>query len=108
MDFVYDYMFHLLNEYARLLKFEPKIPEGAVELCSETMACHSDGVEKKFMLESLVKSPSDTSPCTLPPPYEPRVLAAFLRRKANSIRQVGTWENNFYESLKNNSKSITS
>ncbi|XP_027084559.1 uncharacterized protein [Coffea arabica] len=108
MEFVYDYMFHLLYEYAKLLRFEPKIPEGAMEICSETMACHSNGTEKKFMLESLVKSPSDNTPCTLPPPYEPRVLGAFLRRKANSIRQVETWENNFYESLENGSKSKTS
>ncbi|KAL3498817.1 hypothetical protein ACH5RR_041549 [Cinchona calisaya] len=104
MDFVYDYMFHLLNEYANLLRFEPKIPEGAVELCSETMACDAnEGPEKNFMMESLVKSPSYTSPCSLPPPYEPRVLGAFIRRKANSMRQVETWENNFYENLiKNN------
>ncbi|XWS49920.1 hypothetical protein CRYUN_Cryun12cG0044300 [Craigia yunnanensis] len=39
MDYIYDYMYHLLNEYAKLLKFEPRIAEGAVELCSEVMAC---------------------------------------------------------------------
>ena len=48
-NYVYDYMFHLLNEYAKLLKFEPKIPEGDMELRSETWACSANGTEKKFM-----------------------------------------------------------
>ncbi|XWS48941.1 hypothetical protein CRYUN_Cryun13aG0120400 [Craigia yunnanensis] len=38
MDYIYDYMYNLLNEYAKLLKFEPRIPKGALELCSEVMA----------------------------------------------------------------------
>ncbi|OMO58670.1 Lipopolysaccharide-modifying protein [Corchorus olitorius] len=102
MDYIYDYMFHLLNEYAKLLKFEPKIPEGAVELCSEVMACQAEGLEgrkKQFMMESLVKGPSTTSPCTLPPPYEIPTLAAFLRRKINSIMQVKKWETSYWENL---------
>jgi len=66
MEYVYDYMFHMLNEYASLLKFEPQVPQGAVELCSETMACYANGAQKKFMMESLVKRPSVTSPCTMP------------------------------------------
>ncbi|XWS38383.1 hypothetical protein CRYUN_Cryun19dG0126400 [Craigia yunnanensis] len=102
MDYIYDYMYHLLNEYAKLLKFEPKIPEGAVELCSEVMACHAEGLEgrkKNFMMESLVKGPSITSPCTLPPPFEPQTLAASVRRKINSIMQVKKWEKGYWESL---------
>ncbi|KAK7394794.1 hypothetical protein VNO78_15333 [Psophocarpus tetragonolobus] len=39
MKFVYDYMFHVLSEYARLLRFEPIILEGAVEICSENLVC---------------------------------------------------------------------
>ncbi|KAL4621902.1 hypothetical protein ACB092_06G260900 [Castanea dentata] len=71
MDFVYDYMFHLLSEYSKLLKFEPTIPSGALEVCSETMAClegNKFGRIKNFMVESMVKSPKDTLPCTMPPP----------------------------------------
>ncbi|CAK9184616.1 unnamed protein product [Ilex paraguariensis] len=99
MDYIYDYMFHLLNEYAKLLRFEPKIPVGAVELCSETMVCHADESEKKFMMESLEKGPSITSPCTMPPPYDPHALGAFLRRTFNSIKQVETWERRYWENL---------
>ncbi|KAK3227102.1 hypothetical protein Dsin_006964 [Dipteronia sinensis] len=96
MDYVYDYMFHLLNEYAKLLKFKPMVPENsrAVEMSSETMtSMAADGSEKKFMMESLVKSPSLTSPCTMPPPYEPKILGDFYRKKLNVIKQVQKWEN---------------
>lgn len=65
MEFVYDYMFHLLNEYAKLLKFNPTAPQGAEELCSETVACDRDGLEKRFMTESLVRTPSLANPCTM-------------------------------------------
>ena len=53
------------------MKFEPTIPPGAHEACSETMACLMDdklGKIKKFMVESMVKTPRDTLPCTMPPP----------------------------------------
>ena len=67
-------MFHLLNKYAKLLKFKPSILRGAVELCSEMMACLAKNTREKFKVESMVKSYSDLTPCTLPPPYEPSSL----------------------------------
>ncbi|XAR70311.1 Protein xylosyltransferase [Bertholletia excelsa] len=99
MNYVYDYMFHLLNEYAKLLKFEPRVPEAAEEVCSERMVCGAGGLERKFMMESLERGPSTESPCTTPPPYEPRLLGAFLRRKFNSIKQVEAWEQRYWETL---------
>ncbi|XP_022734612.1 O-glucosyltransferase rumi homolog isoform X2 [Durio zibethinus] len=100
MDFVYDYMFHLLNEYAKLLRFKPTIPRKAVELCSETMACPAEGLKKEFMMESMVKGPSVTSPCTMPPPYDPPSLYALLSKKENSIKQVEELEKEFWEKQK--------
>ncbi|KAJ8437239.1 hypothetical protein Cgig2_012508 [Carnegiea gigantea] len=97
MDFVYDYMLHLLNEYAKLLRFKPTIPQNAVELCSETMACPAAGLEKKFMMESMVISPSDRAPCTMPPPYDPVSLQRLKRRKANTISQVEKWEKDYWD-----------
>ncbi|VVA11104.1 PREDICTED: O-glucosyltransferase [Prunus dulcis] len=97
MDYVYDYMFHLLNEYAKLLQFKPTIPQKAIELCSEAMACQAQGTEKKFMMESMVKGPAVSNPCTMPPPYGPASLFAVLRRNANSIKQVETWEKKYWE-----------
>ncbi|XP_059458927.1 uncharacterized protein LOC132188480 [Corylus avellana] len=66
MEFVYDYTYHLLREYAKLMRFTPTIPPGAVEVCSETMACPQNGPWRQFMMESMVMSPKDTLPCTMP------------------------------------------
>ncbi|GAU49578.1 hypothetical protein TSUD_179920 [Trifolium subterraneum] len=65
MKLVYDYMLHLLTEYAKLLKFEPTIPPQAFEVCSENLACPVNGIWRECMIESLVKSPSDTPPCAM-------------------------------------------
>ncbi|KAF5175252.1 O-glucosyltransferase rumi-like protein [Thalictrum thalictroides] len=97
MEYVYDYMFHLLNEYSKLLKFKPSIPEKAVEICPETMACRAEGLKRKFMMESMVKSPSDTMPCNLPPPMDPLTRLSFKRRKENSIRQLEMWQNKYWD-----------
>lgn len=92
MDYVYDYMFHLLNEYAKLFKYKPTKTPNAVKLCLESMACPASGSEKKFMEESMVTAPKDSSPCSLPPPLSPETLYRLVRRKENSIRQVESWE----------------
>ncbi|WRX10199.1 Glycosyl transferase CAP10 domain - like 3 [Theobroma cacao] len=85
---IYDYMFHLLNEYAKLLKFKPTIPLKAKRVCSKTTACSREGVWREYMEQSMVKSPSDKLPCALPPPYEPQALQAFLDKKEKTIRQI--------------------
>ncbi|KAG8652893.1 hypothetical protein MANES_06G147700v8 [Manihot esculenta] len=97
IDDVYDYMFHLLSEYAKLLTFKPTIPRNATELCSEIMACPAEGTEKKFMMESLVKVPEDAGPCTLPSPYDPSSLLAVIRKKATAIKVVRLWEKKFWQ-----------
>ncbi|OWM64233.1 protein O-glucosyltransferase 1-like isoform X2 [Punica granatum] len=97
MEYVYDFMFHILNEYAKLLRFKPTVPAGAVELCPEVMLCNATGRHKEFMIESMVESPSESAPCTLPLPYEPAELQAFLDLKANSTRQVEMWENEYWQ-----------
>ncbi|KAJ1416104.1 Lipopolysaccharide-modifying protein [Sesbania bispinosa] len=98
MDYVYDYMFHLLNEYAKLLRFEPRVPKRAVELCAESMACTRSGLEKKFMTESLVREPSTKAPCSLPPPFEPTSLRIFYANKLNLINRVERWEDSYRKS----------
>ncbi|XAR63082.1 Protein xylosyltransferase [Bertholletia excelsa] len=92
MKHVYDYMFHLFNEYGKLLRYKPSVPQGAVRMCSETMACNSGGLEKEFKIGSMVKSPEDRAPCSLPPPYTHHEFQAFTERKANLTRQVEIWE----------------
>ncbi|KAF7826040.1 O-glucosyltransferase rumi-like protein [Senna tora] len=96
MDYIYDYMFHVLNEYAKLLKFKPIIPETAVELCPEAMACATNGTWRRFMEESFVKFPSDSVPCSIPPDDIP-TLQQFQHRKADAIRQAQIWEDEYWE-----------
>lgn len=90
MKFVYDYMFHLLNTYAKLMRFEPKVPKGAVEVCAESMACSLRGVRKHFLTESMIVSPSDSPPCTMPSPYTNESLHQFLQEKEDLGRKVKT------------------
>lgn len=96
MDFVYDYIFHLLSEYAKLLRYKPTIPNKAVELCSETMACNAQGLEKKFMMDSLVKGPAMSNPCSMPPPYDPATLHSVIMRKESRVKQVESWEKEYW------------
>ncbi|CAI0424936.1 unnamed protein product, partial [Linum tenue] len=96
MEFVYDYMFHLLTEYAKLLRFKPTVPPGAVEVSPETMACHQNGTYKKFMMESLVRSPSDSVPCNLPPAFDPNELRDFWDGNDKSIKRVEAWEDEYW------------
>ena len=92
MDHVYDYMFHLLTEYAKLLRFKPTKPPEAVEVCSESLACQAIGREKKFMEDSMVRSASNAGPCNLPPPFSPEELEALKRRREKSMKQIERWE----------------
>nr|GME17153.1 O-glucosyltransferase rumi-like [Ipomoea batatas] len=99
MENIFDFMFHLLSEYAKLLRFKPEIPQNAVEVCPESLACSADGPWRKFMEESLEQSPSNTAPCTLPPPYDPQQLGAFLDKKIRATKQVEAWENEYWSNV---------
>ncbi|KAF7147227.1 hypothetical protein RHSIM_Rhsim03G0183800 [Rhododendron simsii] len=97
MDYVYDYMFHVFREYAKLLRYKPTIPKRAIEICSETLACPAVGLQNAFMMESMVKGPIDVSPCNMPPPYDPHAFRTLLRSKANSVSPVELWEQRYWE-----------
>lgn len=97
MDYIYDYMLHLLTEYAKLLKFKPTVPPNAMELCSESMACYANGTWRNFMEESLVRYPTDTIPCTMPPPYDPSTLRTIVDNKTRAMKQVALWEDEYWK-----------
>ncbi|VAH25713.1 unnamed protein product [Triticum turgidum subsp. durum] len=94
MEYVYDYMFHLLTEYAKLLLFKPTKPPEAVEVCPESLACQAIGREKKFMEDSMVKSANVAGPCSLPPPFSPEEFRELYQRKEKSMKQVEALERN--------------
>lgn len=91
MEYVYDYMFHLLTEYAKLLRFKPTKPPEAIEVCPESLACQAIGREKKFMEDSMVRSASDAGPCDLPPPFSPEEFKTLRRRREKAMKQIETW-----------------
>ncbi|KAJ4949826.1 hypothetical protein NE237_008300 [Protea cynaroides] len=88
MEYVYDYMFHLLNEYSKLLLYKPTVPKKAVEYCSEVMGCSASGFVKQSMKESVEIGPSNTEPCTMPPPFDSTTLRDFLDEKENQTKEV--------------------
>ncbi|CAK9318276.1 unnamed protein product [Citrullus colocynthis] len=95
MEYIYDYMFHLLNQYSKLLTFKPTVPPNVTELSSESMALAAEGSIRKSMMESAVTSPADSDPCALQPPYDPQTLQLLIRSKEDSIKQVERWERSF-------------
>ncbi|MQL96490.1 hypothetical protein Taro_029150 [Colocasia esculenta] len=92
MDYVYDYMLHLLTEYAKLLRFKPTKPPAAVELCTELMACPAGDLEREFMVLSMADGPRHGGPCTLPPPFTPSEMKSMMSEVSNSTGQVELWE----------------
>uniref|UniRef100_A0A453CF90 Glycosyl transferase CAP10 domain-containing protein n=3 Tax=Aegilops tauschii subsp. strangulata TaxID=200361 RepID=A0A453CF90_AEGTS len=92
MDNVYDYMFHLLSEYARLLRYRPTVPDGAVEVTVRSMARGRRGLEREFMAGTAVNVSGSAEPCELPLPFGSEELETLRRRKADAARRVETWE----------------
>lgn len=66
IDRIYDYTFHLISEYSKLLDFKPTTPSTALEVCEESVLCFADEKQRSFLSRSTV-SPSQTPPCTLKP-----------------------------------------
>ncbi|KAF9600046.1 hypothetical protein IFM89_002519 [Coptis chinensis] len=99
MEYVYDYMFHLLNEYAKLLKYKPTKPIKAIEFCSETLACSADGLVRKFMEDAMVTTPSDTMPCNMPSPMDPLTRIAVDKKIEEVVKQVEMWEKKYWDDL---------
>ncbi|KAG6520625.1 O-glucosyltransferase rumi-like [Zingiber officinale] len=92
MDHVYDYMLHSITEYAKLLRYQPSVPEGFTEVCMESLACHASEKTKEYMLESMERWTSDTEPCALDPPFTSDELQKLLETRENNVKQVETWE----------------
>ncbi|XP_019192359.1 PREDICTED: O-glucosyltransferase rumi homolog [Ipomoea nil] len=98
MEYVYDYMFHLLSEYSKLLKYKPSVPPQMLPLTSHHVLSLSQGLEKQFMMESMVEAPSHTPPCTMPPsPAPAAALHSILKNKQNSIHKVHSWEDDYWQ-----------
>ncbi|RWW39183.1 hypothetical protein BHE74_00055512 [Ensete ventricosum] len=92
MEYVYDYMLHLLIQYGKLLRYKPTVPEKATEFCLESVACPATGIVKKLLMESMEKWTEEAEPCRIPPPFNPEELQEIMERKANVLKQIESWE----------------
>nr|CAB3469534.1 unnamed protein product [Digitaria exilis] len=92
MDYVYDYMLHLLTEYAKLLRYKPTVPENAVEVCTESMACTARGLHRDCMMDSMERHVAGFEPCTLPPPFTEEEAKKIADREADVLRKVEKME----------------
>uniref|UniRef100_A0A7N0TGE0 Glycosyl transferase CAP10 domain-containing protein n=1 Tax=Kalanchoe fedtschenkoi TaxID=63787 RepID=A0A7N0TGE0_KALFE len=86
MDRVYDYMFHLLSEYAKLQEFKPVPPPSALEVCEESLLCFADQVQRKFLKRSTA-SPSPNPPFAMPPP-DNNLMNSWINQKTRNIMEV--------------------
>ncbi|KAL1192125.1 hypothetical protein V5N11_020845 [Cardamine amara subsp. amara] len=101
MKYVYDYMLQLLQSYGKLMKMNVQVPEGAKEVCPETMACLINGGRaRQCMDDSLVMSPSVKGACKMPPPFEKDELKRFLEKKEKVEKEVEKWTNDYWEEQK--------
>ncbi|KAG2290040.1 hypothetical protein Bca52824_049644 [Brassica carinata] len=80
---------NLQLNYGKLMKMNVEVPEGAKEVCPETMAC-----------PSLILSPSNKGSCEMPPPFEEDELKKFLEKKKNVEKEVEMWTNEYWEEQK--------
>lgn len=87
MSNVYDYMFHSLNAYAKLLKYKPSVTRNAVEYCSETITCFANEIEKEYMKKSMVKTASQSLPCTLVD-SDQKAMEKLMDRISDAVKDV--------------------
>ncbi|XP_054785288.1 uncharacterized protein LOC129291785 [Prosopis cineraria] len=105
MELVYDYMLHVLREYAKLLRFKVTVPEGAVQVSLETLTSMVNRKARKFLEDSKVQKPAtDRPPCKMPPPFEPQQLHVLLHTKQSLIKQVEMEGNQYWKSRHINNK----
>jgi hypothetical protein len=88
MKHVYDYMLHVINEYAQMLDFEPAPTGDMVLMCSETFLCQAPEKERLLYDSSMVRMASRCPPCAMESRNK-QLIEAFQQQKikAKSIVQ---------------------
>lgn len=86
MDRVYDYMFHLLSEYSKLLDFKPVPPTSASQVCEESLLCFADQLQSEF-LKDATAAPSANPPFAMPPP-DNNLMNSWLSQKVQKMNEV--------------------
>lgn len=86
MDRVYDYMFHLINEYSKLLDFKPVRPSSSLEVCKESLLCLADAKQRE-LLERSTAYTSPSPPCFLQPP-DSNFINNWIQKKKKTIKDM--------------------
>lgn len=97
MDLVYDYMFHLLSEYAKLQNFKPTVPSTARMLCKQTILCFTDDPKSKDFMKRSEAEVSSSPPCTLKP-LGHKFIEDVEEKRENVTRQIWMMEDMAYRS----------
>ncbi|KAL5223374.1 hypothetical protein ABZP36_028087 [Zizania latifolia] len=88
MEYVYDYMLHVLTRYAALLRYKPTVPERAVEMCPESLGCPAGGRNRDFMMQSREEYVADYEPCKLPPPFTADEVSQMAQRDNDALSKI--------------------
>lgn len=86
MNRIYDYMFHLINEYSKLQKFKPVRPSSSLEVCAESLLCLGDPKQRK-LLERSTAHPSPNPPCSLQP-ADSDFLKNWVQQRRKTIKDI--------------------
>jgi len=86
MDRVYDYMYHLISEYAKLQDFKPVPPQSSQEVCVDSLLCFAEPKQRQF-LEQSATSLSPSPPCFLPGVDE-KIMEKWKRLKGKALDAV--------------------
>ncbi|GMN23735.1 hypothetical protein TIFTF001_000240 [Ficus carica] len=86
MNRIYDYMFHLINEYSKLQKFKPVRPSSSLEVCAESLLCLADPKQRK-LLERSTAHPSPSPPCSLQP-ADSDLLKNWVQHRRKTIKDI--------------------
>ncbi|XP_057955874.1 uncharacterized protein LOC131149447 [Malania oleifera] len=90
MDRVYDYMYHLIVQYSKLLDFKPVPPSTAMRVCMHSLLCFADEKQREF-LERSSSSPSEVPPCDLQP-ADSDFMKRWIQQKRKIINNVSSLE----------------
>lgn len=86
MDRIYDYMYHLITEYSKLLDFKPTRPSSALEVCADSLLCFAADEKQRDFMERSTTFPSSTPPCKLQSP-DGNVINGWLENKRKVIEE---------------------
>ncbi|KAK3035455.1 hypothetical protein RJ639_032880 [Escallonia herrerae] len=86
MDRVYDYMYHLIVEYSKLLDFTPVQPSSADEVCVDSLLCFAEDKQREFLGRSTA-FPSSDPPCRLQPSNKD-LIKAMVKKKTKIIEDA--------------------